>query len=229
MSNGLLSIRTFVSIVIPQLILFIIIFYSEMCFAQASRFVGMWKYESPIIKKGLPSISTSLYLKENPDHNLEGNYCFITQYGNRMDCGENGDLPNVQGIVSSSGNTVRVQFNPDFGDQFGEAALTRDGDKLIWNTIRQSGIVGFYAPDEIPFETSKTQPAYGERYVMVKKAHLYTTPSLRGQRNGYLVEKDVVKLLTATPDRRLWKISYIKKDGSEIERWISSEAFALSN
>lgn len=96
------------------LLLILTSFYSEAYFS------GHWVNESN-------SQSLTLNLIEDSSHIL-GNYCFITNNGNRIDCSEGNDR-NIDGVVKD--NIGAVSFVSTFGS-IGEATLSIKNDTLIY-------------------------------------------------------------------------------------------------
>lgn len=93
-------------------------FLIVISFHSMANFSGRWINESN-------TQSLTLDLIEDSSHIL-GNYCFITNNGNRIDCSE-GNGRNIDGVVKD--NIGTVSFVSTFGS-VGEATLSIEKDTL---------------------------------------------------------------------------------------------------
>jgi hypothetical protein len=164
-------------------------------------------------------------LSEGDDGNIHGAYCFVTQYGNRIDCSPDGEL-NVHGHVIGSSRKASVIFYSFFGAKNGFAELSlADDNSLTWNIVTHPQGDGYYGPNRIIFKKTVSQAAthVDERLVVVNKAYLYNEPSALRRSTAYVIKGDYVKPVSVSPDLRFWKVKFVAKSGRSIEKWIDCQ------
>jgi len=116
------------------------------------NFTGGWYGEILYENKETPASTFELQLTQHGEK-ITGRYCFITQYGNRIDCINTNEV-NINGLAKSEFISF-VTFNSTFGGRGGKARLTIDGDNLKWKMLTPPTHGDYYVPKE---------------YVLLKKA-----------------------------------------------------------
>ncbi|MDF7680543.1 hypothetical protein PT300_08040 [Enterobacteriaceae bacterium ESL0689] len=106
-----------------------IIFLAFISFYSMANFSGHWVNEND-------SQSLTLDLVEDGAH-LTGNYCFITNNGNRIDCSEGNDR-NINGIIKN--NIGVVDFESTFGG-IGQATISIERDMLKYTITNSTPFV----------------------------------------------------------------------------------------
>jgi hypothetical protein len=92
---------------------FLFLFFLVFCnvtFSHANLlFNGKWVYSEYIPGDKRPYSVFDISLSEGDDGNIHGAYCFVTQYGNRIDCSPDGEL-NMRGHAIGSSRKASVIF-----------------------------------------------------------------------------------------------------------------------
>ncbi|WP_322032670.1 hypothetical protein [Paraburkholderia sp. J76] len=190
--------------------------------AAEGKFSGDWEYIEHIAGSSKPYSTFEIKLGESRDGALTGSYCFITQNGNRIDCDTNG-AKNIFGRVREDGGHAEVHFHSFFGAKDGLADITSNGDKLMWRVTKNPKGDFFYGPYSATLTRKHIDAHQGEHQVIADKAYLYPTPS-EAKVNMYIVKGEYVKLINISDNMKFWKVSYSKKNGVTIERWIDCRA-----
>ncbi|MBB3213807.1 hypothetical protein FHW67_003108 [Herbaspirillum sp. Sphag1AN] len=86
----------------------------------------------------------SIHLEQH-GRNLIGQYCAVTQSGNKIDCDADKN-PNIHGMLDETGTIAVVDFSSFFGGDNGKASLNFDGKSLMWHITRQPVDGQSYAP-----------------------------------------------------------------------------------
>jgi hypothetical protein len=187
-----------------------------------SNFSGEWESVVYADNSGVPYSTLVIKLEEPKDRIIVGSYCYITQHGNRIDCGENGEN-NIKGQLSENGRKVNINFYSFFGAKNGLATLTRSGDRLVWKVRREPNGGFFYGPYSEKLKRLKFDSHRGEARVVVNKAYLYTDPT-EPKVGAYVIKGDYVRLITISADRKFWKIAYPAKGETALNHWIDCRA-----
>lgn len=113
-----------------------------------AAFIGSWNTEGEPNAQGVPITSFSIQVIE-ANERIVGEYCYISNYGNRIDC-DNAFSGHYIGK-----NSYKIQFSSQFGGGTGQAAIQLKQDKLYWALLQA--------------------PQHGE-YTMVERAVLEKAP-----------------------------------------------------
>ncbi|MDF7659601.1 hypothetical protein PUG81_11515 [Erwiniaceae bacterium L1_54_6] len=92
---------------------------------------------------GTPYSTLTLKIHQSGNR-ISGQYCFITQNGNRIDCPTD-DEENLHGVIKD--NKAKVTFDSSFGGKGGVALLLLHDSKLSWHLKNEPQQGNFYAPD----------------------------------------------------------------------------------
>lgn len=98
---------------------------SVSAFAKDFPFAGKWDSIGRDDDQGRPHSTFSIFLNEDEMGNVHGAYCFITHYGNRIDCGSDQEL-NVSGRAERGKGIAIVNFYSFFGATGGVTKITVD-------------------------------------------------------------------------------------------------------
>ncbi|MEG6215075.1 hypothetical protein UXO42_07935 [Enterobacter quasihormaechei] len=109
--------------------------YSSQSLAQGV-FSGQWSGE----EKNKSTLTLNL---KQTGQEIQGNYCYITQGGNRIDCPLDNEI-NLKGRVAN--NNANIEFNSSFGGEKGRATLAVNGNEMMWSLITPPGKGEYYAP-----------------------------------------------------------------------------------
>jgi len=110
------------------------------CASPADPFAGEWDWnDSP------DTMTFSIDIKQQ-DNKLQGQYCAVTQNGNKTDCDDETN-PNINGVIDRTGKSATVKFDSFFGAKNGRAVLEISDGRLIWHVIRNPSDGEFYAPE----------------------------------------------------------------------------------
>jgi hypothetical protein len=195
---------------------------SSAPWAKESGFSGSWEYVEHVNGSSKPFLVFEIRLKETTNGFVTGSYCSITQSGSRIDCSTD-DTENISGHISESGRNAEVNFYSFFGAKDGAAILGRDRSVLTWRVTRNPTGGFFYGPFSATLSRRQINGHQGERQVVADKAYLYSEPS-EARVSTYVVKGDYVKILEISSNLKFWNISYTKKNGTEINRWIDCRA-----
>jgi hypothetical protein len=190
--------------------------------AEESDYSGSWEYQEHVVGSSKPSSIFEIKLKETSDGSVTGSYCSVTQSGNRIDCSTD-DTENISGYISKNGRDAEVNFYSFFGGKAGVAVLSRNRDMLTWKVTRNPTGGPFYGPSFATLSKKQFDDHQGEREVVLDKAYLYPGPA-ETKVKIYLVKGDYVRLIDISSDLKFWNVSYIQKNGTEINRWIDCRA-----
>ncbi|WP_322011706.1 hypothetical protein [Paraburkholderia sp. J12] len=198
-----------------------LLFYS-MSWGAEDHFSGNWEYVEHVSGSSKPYSTFEIKLNESPDGTVTGSYCFITQNGNRIDCGKEGE-ENIYGHAREDGQSAEIHFYSFFGAKDGLADLSNYNNTLKWKVTKNPKGDFFYGPYSVTLIRKQVDAHQGERQVVVDKAFLYPAPSETNVKT-YVVKGQYVKLISISDDFKFWKISYSEKNGLTIERWIDCHA-----
>ncbi|QXE07346.1 hypothetical protein BJG93_36390 (plasmid) [Paraburkholderia sprentiae WSM5005] len=153
---------------------------------------------------------------------VRGQYCYVTQYGNKIDC-DPSDNENISGFIS--GSKARVTFFSFFGGTNGVAEITMAGGRLTWRVVK-SPDGEFYGPLRATLSRSSpakenASPSRANRRVIVDKAYFYSAPSDVSVTKAYAIKGDSVVVQEMSDDGRFIKIRYQGK--KLFIRWIHCE------
>lgn len=109
-------------------------------FSSAASVTGHWESVSE-------SNSFVLDLVQSGEH-VSGNYCFITNNGNRIDCAESDDEDNITGSIKHG--VAVIEFESTFGGEGRATAIVNDKE-LIYTIKDMSPFIqaNMSVPDEI--------------------------------------------------------------------------------
>jgi len=103
---------------------------------------GEWVGENKV--DGTQVSSFTLDIEQNGT-SLEGQYCYISQGGNRIDCPDK-DVKNLHGTVNES--SAIIHFDSSFGGKNGQAVIKVSGSSMIWKLLKEPIDGNFYAPTD---------------------------------------------------------------------------------
>jgi hypothetical protein len=196
--------------------------YCLLVKAEESDFSGSWGIDGNLVGSSKRSSIFEIKLKETSDGSVTGSYCSVTQSGNRIDCSTD-DTENISGYISKNGRDAEVNFYSFFGGKAGVAVLSRNRDMLTWKVTRNPTGGPFYGPSFATLSKKQFDDHQDEREVVLDKAYLYPGPA-ETKVKIYLVKGDYVRLIDISSDLKFWNVSYIQKNGTEINRWIDCRA-----
>ena len=98
--------------------------------AHAQTFSGDWEVTVQGKDPETPYSTFELHLTQKGPE-LRGSYCYVTRYGDKIDCDPNGP-DNLKGVVDMQANTATVTFNSFFGAEGGVAKVSLKDDKINW-------------------------------------------------------------------------------------------------
>lgn len=91
--------------------------------------IGRWITQGESNAEGIPISSFSLHVTE-ANQQITGEYCYISNYGNRIDC------DNAFTGKKIGKNSYSVQFDSQFGGVNGRATLQLKQQKLYWTLVQ---------------------------------------------------------------------------------------------
>ncbi|MFG1173023.1 hypothetical protein AAFN90_05410 [Erwiniaceae bacterium CAU 1747] len=125
-------------------ILFMIFMFFPLIGNANDEFSGTWGGEVGT-DGGIPDTSFSLWFHQD-GKKLTGGYCFVTQRGNRTDCGVDNEI-SIRGAVINN-HLAKVRVNPYFGGSGGIAIVSIHDNELYWKLEAPLRNERFYIPDE---------------------------------------------------------------------------------
>ncbi len=144
-------------IIMSRFLLFLFFIFSGPLYAEEG-FTGLWQGEKYGEDKENPESFFQLKLYQYGNH-VKGSYCYISEYGNRIDCGVDNEI-NINGSAESD-TILYVTFDSPFGGKNGRAKLITDHNKMIWQVVAFPQEGDFVVPEEyslnkyIPDKSSK--------------------------------------------------------------------------
>jgi hypothetical protein len=217
-------------------LIFISILSSSPLFAQGgqSGYEGAWSFEKDVSGQSTPYSTFELDIDVH-ENEVSGRYCYVTQFGNKIDCEPN-DPPNIYGSIGSDG-TLQISFNSFSGASGGVATISRVGDELQWKVVKNPVGEGFYGPEQA--ELSMLQPTSagaggndgsGETVKITSdEAYLFNGPSEQLKTKAYLVKGDEVKVVGRSGDKNYIHVNYLSKKAGVSDRWVRCENANLCN
>lgn len=170
--------------------------------ATSQNIEGQWTYSSP---------SETLELRIIQSGNkVKGNYCAVTQNGNKIDCYENSNEFNLEGELN--GNKFKIiargLYDPD-----AEASLdieTIETNKITWKVEHKAGNIF------IPANVVLTRE---NNVIIVSKDrdYIHKTPAPSARTNSYFIRGDAVKVLKMNSDGWL----YVKYKRDQKSGWLA--------
>jgi hypothetical protein len=205
-----------------HLILFVVFLIPGVAFSRTSVFTGKWGVIENFPGSVSPYSVLDLSLIEGSGGELNGSYCFVTQYGGKIDCSP--EEANISGhVVTGHANRAVVNFNSFFGAKNGVAELeVNDDGSITWNVITVPRGGEYYGPSHAIFrkEVSEARLQAGEKAVVVNRAYLYDEPSFENRGQAYLIKGDHVEIVKVSSDLKFWQIEYAPKRGGRIKKWL---------
>ncbi|MGF6853903.1 hypothetical protein [Paraburkholderia sp. CI3] len=202
----------------------LVVFISGAAFSvEPSFFNGKWEKIEKIGESEKPYSVLDLSLTEDDAGKLKGSYCFVSQYGNRIDCSPDGDINIIGRVTKSNRKRATVNFNTFFEAKNGVAELVvNDDGSIVWSVVTQPQGGDFFGPNHAVLGkvTSEAHGQTGGKLVVTDRAYLYDAPSYLGRHKAYLIRGDYVKLIGVSVDLKFWQIEFLKKDGNPIKKWI---------
>ncbi|HDR8868199.1 hypothetical protein [Burkholderia territorii] len=190
-------------------------------FAEDLPFTGKWTSTEIVEGQSRPYSTFTINLNEDGAGNIHGEYCFVTQNGNRIDCNPGNEF-NISGKVENGKSVAVVSFYSFFGAMGGVAKITANDSWLIWDVITPPKGGDYYGPLRIKMHKDvSAETRVGERMVVVDKAFLYDTPSRSQVSRVYVIKGDWVKLLNVSSDLQFWKIEFVSNNKRHITKWIN--------
>ena len=106
--------------------------------APPSDLAGVWEVVTIHSGRDTPYSVLTIELRVRGDE-VSGRYCFILDYGNRIDC-DPASGENFQGRLSGNGRSAHVSFQSFFGGGPGQATLNLRDSVLLWTvTVTPDG------------------------------------------------------------------------------------------
>ncbi len=189
-------------------------------FASDQSFSGVWSIREDVA--GQRKLYSTFVIEINKDKvgNISGSYCFITRYGNRIDCSSDGEK-NLSGRVEDGKNKARLSFYSFFGATDGVAEITVSGDQLLWNVVEQPKGGDYYGPLRVDLRRDDLLGCHSvERKVVAERAFLYDSPSKSKVSRAYVIKDDSVRVIEVSADLKFWKIEFLTKNGHRLKKWI---------
>ncbi|BBU27059.1 hypothetical protein BTHE68_07930 [Burkholderia sp. THE68] len=196
----------------------------QLAFAVGSEtFAGKWESIEYVKDTEKPYSVLDFTLKQDGSGAIKGAYCFVSHFGDRIDCGEESEV-NMTGHVSPDNlNKAVVHFYSFFGAANGVVELTKGPTGSIhWKLTARPEGGNFYGPENAEFNRAASAAVVSpeEKKVASKKAYLYAAPSRSSQHQKYVIQGDSVKLMKISDDLKFWKIEFLTKGGSTIGGWL---------
>jgi hypothetical protein len=204
------------------LILILLVYWVE--FSEAHLiFVGKWESIEHVTESEKPYSVLDLSLSEDEAGGIQGSYCFVTQYGNRVDCGLGGEV-NINGrVIPNHLKKAVVNFDSFFRAKNGVAELSvNDDGSMTWNVVAQPKAGDYYGPNRAVFRkvVSEAGMHSGEKLVIADEAYLYDEPSLFGRHKECVIKGDHVKLIGVSADLKFWRVEFKARSGKLLKKWI---------
>ncbi|NTX26554.1 hypothetical protein HT746_05280 [Burkholderia pyrrocinia] len=172
-------------------------------FASDQSFSGVWAFRESVAREGKPYSTFVVRIDKEKAGNISGPYCFITRNGSRIDCGPDGER-NVSGRIEYGKNKAHVDFYSFFGAMGGAAEIKVNGDRLLWNVVKQPEGGGYYGPIRVEMRRDDLLGyRLGERKFVVKKAFLYDFPSKSQVTRAYVIKGDSVRVVEVSADSKI--------------------------
>jgi hypothetical protein len=105
------------------------------------NWTGTWDWNAA------PSTATFSISITQHDGKLTGQYCAVALNGNKIDCSDKLDAPNIKFISNKNGRVV-VEFSSFFDAKNGLAELNMKDGHLIWHVIKDPMGGEFFAPHD---------------------------------------------------------------------------------
>ncbi|WP_421198112.1 hypothetical protein [Aeromonas enteropelogenes] len=168
---------------------------------------GLWECDT------CGNMSIKLTLDEK-DRHVIGNYCLISNNGNRIDCDGN----SISGEISK--NTIKIKFVNSWGD-VGKASLTTNQDGFIWKT--DDGTPFLRASMAIPasFTLKRVKDDSGLHARVLKKCAIKNDMNVI---DGFVSKGQSVMILGASDDGAQFKIEIVNKN---LVGWVSDECLDI--
>jgi hypothetical protein len=203
---------------------FALFLLDSKAFPDALDLTGRWEAIERSSDSSTPQAVIDLSLTVDKSGSVQGSYCFVTQHGNRIDCGNDEGTKNISGhLVEGKPEKAIVEFSSFFGAKKGIAEIKLSNEASIdWDvlTLPQGG--DFYGPEHAVLHrvTKKNDDIKGKKIVVVKRAYLYDEANTQRMRRGYLIKGDHVQLVKQSDDFLFWQIEFPRKNGVTIKKWI---------
>jgi len=144
MKNSILRFSVFMSIFLVN--------YGTARANSVSYFSGKWESIVKTDSSDTPYSVSNLSLTEDLGGNISGAYCFVTNFGGKIDCGKDTDRNITGKVIKGNPKTATVRFNPFFGAKNGVAKLEINNDSTItWAVTTQPKGGNFYGPNHAIF------------------------------------------------------------------------------
>lgn len=114
-------------------------------YALGSSFAGAWSYAEKDDNNITRETLTLSLIDRNGD--LAGTYCFISNYGRKIDCPDAGDI-NVRGVVDSPG-VARLIINPDDPEYRFSARIVIDERRIDFAPLMLPEKTEFFGPGHV--------------------------------------------------------------------------------
>jgi hypothetical protein len=190
------------------------------------KYVGVWSLEKNVAGQSAPYSTFELDI-DIRGSDVIGRYCYMTQFGNKIDCGPS-DPSNIHGSVRQD-ETLQVDFSSFSGTSGGKAIISKEGGKLLWKVVQNPVGDGFYGPEQA--ELSKQSPANdgengqasGNIKITSDKAYLFNGSSENLKTKSYLIKGDDVRVIGYSLDKNYIHINYLSKKAGVLDKWIRCE------
>lgn len=187
-------------------------------------FTGKWESTEHVDGIEKPRSVLNLSLEQAVGGSIKGKYCFVTHFGDRIDCGEDSDMNMIGHVEASNSSKATLRFDSFFGGRNGVVELTSgQNGSMYWKVIVSPKGGEPFGPAYAVFNRvggSNSLPS-GERRIEVEKAYIYDAPSFSSSHQRYLVRGDAVKLTKVSDDFKFWKIEFLKDNGAIVKGWIN--------
>lgn len=116
--------------------------------------IGGWKGISNPQKKDPPLSVMDIDFHKNKSNTTVGQYCYVTNYGNRTDCdpSEAENITNIKKISEHMYEADFVSFNDNVG---GKVKIKIDNNKMFWVVTKYPKGDGYYGPQKYQLDKKK--------------------------------------------------------------------------
>lgn len=153
--------------------------FGLMAFSQSiyatEAYKGQWSGEEVV--DGVTASTLTLDISQKGKV-LQGQYCYVTQQGNRIDCPDK-DTINLHGEVD--GKSSIIYFDSSFGAKNGSARITLDDKKMEWDLLEEPKGGGFYAPEKYILIKAHAEAGFGyEKKELITNRFIITVENTCG-------------------------------------------------
>lgn len=180
--------------------------FSFFAYADVS---GQWECKTC----GNTSIQLTLHDKNG---HVSGNYCFISNNGNRIDCDGN----SISGEAKN--NSVELDFVNSWGD-VGKAILIADKDGIVWKTNDNTPFLRANMAMPSSFTLRRMNNNDDLRARVLKECTIKNDVDVT---NGFVSKGQFLTILGTNDDGSKFKIKIINKN-NDVIGWLSDECVEI--